>query len=40
MTYKDKKCKTDHHVIGIANSMPQKNRRSAKWKPLFTVACY
>jgi len=24
MTYKDKKCKTDHHVIGMADSMPQK----------------
>jgi len=31
MTYKDKKNrKTDHHVIGMADSMPQKNRTSAK----------
>jgi len=28
MTYKVKKRKTDHHVIGMADSMPQKNRRS------------
>jgi len=34
MTYKHKKRKTDHHVAGMADSMPQKNRRSAKWKPL------
>ena len=34
MTYKDKKRKTDHHVIGMADSMPQKSRRSVKWKPL------
>jgi len=27
MTYKDK---TDHHVIGMADSMPQKSRRSVK----------
>jgi len=27
MTYKHKKCKTDHHVIGMADSMPQKNSR-------------
>jgi len=33
MTYKDKKRKTDHHVIGMADSMPQKKRRSVKWKP-------
>ena len=32
MTYKDKKRKTDHRVIGMADSMPQKNRRSVKWK--------
>ena len=24
MTYKDKKRKTDHHVIGMGDSMPQK----------------
>jgi len=30
MTYKDKKRKTDHHVIGMADSMPQKKRRSVK----------
>ena len=30
MTYKDKERKTDHHVIGMADSMPQKNRRSVK----------
>jgi len=29
MAYKDKKRKTDHHVIGMADSMPQKSRRSA-----------
>jgi len=34
MTYKDKKRKTDHHVTGMADSMPQKNRRGVKWKPL------
>jgi len=34
MTYKDKKRKTDHHAIGMADSMQQKNRRSVKWKPL------
>jgi len=30
MTYEDKKRKTDHHVIGMADSMPQKSRRSVK----------
>jgi len=30
MTYKDKKRKTDHHAIGMADSMQQKNRRSVK----------
>jgi len=30
MMYKDKKRKTDHHVIGMADSMSQKNRRSVK----------
>ena len=30
MTYKDKKRKTVHHVVGMADSMPQKNRRSVK----------
>jgi len=30
MTYKDEKPKTDHHVIGMADSVPQKNRRSVK----------
>ena len=34
MTYKDKKRKTDHHVIGMGDSMPQKKRRSVKWKTL------
>jgi len=34
MTCKDKKRKTDHHVIGMADSMPQKSRRSVKGKPL------
>jgi len=34
MTYKDKKCETGHHVIGMADSKPQKNRRSVKWKTL------
>jgi len=34
MTYKDKKRKTDHHLIGMADSMPQKNRGSAKSKTL------
>ena len=34
MTYKDKKRKTDHHVTGMADSMPQKSRRSVKWKPV------
>jgi len=29
MTYKDKR-KTDHHVIGMADSMPQNKRRSVK----------
>jgi len=32
MTYKDKKRKTDHHVIGMGDSMPRKKRRSVKWK--------
>jgi len=26
MMYKDKKRKTDHHVIGMDDSMPQKSR--------------
>jgi len=30
MTYKDKKRKTDYHVIRMADSMPQKNRKSVK----------
>jgi len=30
MTYKDKTGKTDHHVMGMADSMPQENRRSVK----------
>jgi len=30
MTYKDKKRKTDHHVIGMGDNMPQKNRKGAK----------
>jgi len=30
MTYKDKKRKTVHQVIGMADSMPQKSRRSVK----------
>ena len=30
MTYKGKKRKTDHHVIGMADSMPQKNHRNVK----------
>jgi len=34
MTDKDKNRKTDHHLIGMADSMPQKNRLSAKSKPL------
>jgi len=34
MTYNNKKRKTDHHVTGMANSMPQKSRRSVKGKPL------
>ena len=34
MTYKDKKHKTDHHLIGMAESMLQKNRRSVTSKPL------
>jgi len=34
MTYKDKKRKTVHHVVGIADSMPQKSRSSVKRKPL------
>jgi len=34
MTYKGKKRKTDHHLIGMADSMPQKSRRSGKSKPL------
>ena len=34
MTYKDKKRKADHHVIGMADSVPQKSRRSVKRKPL------
>ena len=34
MPYKDKKRKTDHHVIGMDDSMPQKNRRSVKSKTL------
>jgi len=32
MTYKEHK--TDVLVIGMADSLPQKNRRSVKWKPL------
>jgi len=27
MTYKDKKRKTDHHVTGMADSMPQKKNK-------------
>ena len=34
MTYIDKKRKTDHHFIGMADSMPQKSRKSVKWNPL------
>jgi len=30
MTNKDKKRKTDHQVKGMADSMPQKSRRSVK----------
>jgi len=31
-TYEDKKHKTDHHVIGMGDSMPQKNGGSVNWK--------
>jgi len=31
---KTKNAKTDYHVMGMADSMPQKSRRSVKWKPL------
>jgi len=37
MTYKDKKCKADHHVIGMGDSIPQKNRRSVGRLTRFEV---
>jgi len=35
MTYKDKKRKTDHHVMGMADSMPQKKRKSANFLAIY-----